>query len=230
MNRTLPHRDYRHRCADPRRPSGSARSVPGAFGLVSGTAPHFRSYRKKKYAANIGSAIGREVATLAPRLAHVRAERGDWQYWPTPVAVELGALNQTDQPHQHHGSDSCSDQTPDQSASPYANDAEKPASYEAAHNAKDQISDQTVAATHQLPREPAGYQADDEKPQKMHIALSSVRAAKQDPMPHTRSANHGADRCRAQWGPENGHRDARATKKPAAAGAGRAWGQADDAT
>jgi len=230
MNRSMPARDRCYRNAATGREPGRSRVVPGTLGLVCGIAPHFRTYREGKRLDHNRSAAGPGIATVAPQLAHVRTEAGDWQGWPSEVRARLGFLNQTDQPHQHHGSDSCSDQTPDQSASPYANDAEKPASYEAAHNAKDQISDQTVAATHQLPREPAGYQADDEKPQKMHIALSSVRAAKQDPMPHTRSANHGADRCRAQWGPENGHRDARATEKPAAAGAGRAWWRAANAT
>lgn len=119
------------------------------------------------------------LAPGAPQSAHVRAGGGTWQYWPTQVLAQLGSLNQTDQEHQHHGSDCRSDQAPDQSTCTEAKSTKDPTSYESANDAEDQISNQSVAAAfHQQSGKPAGHQADDEKPQKMHILFLRVRAAR----------------------------------------------------
>jgi len=158
MNRPMPRRDFHHRSPDRGGPSRSGGAVPGSGRLVSGTAAP--------------PAAIPQIATRAPQSAHVCAEPRTWQSWLTQGPHQLGSLDQTNQEQQHNGSGRRSDQAPDQSTTADAKGAKEPASHESANNAKDQISDQTVAAAfHQLSGKPAGHQADDEKPQKIHVDL-----------------------------------------------------------
>jgi hypothetical protein len=54
MNRALPPGDYGYRSSTPSRPSGSARALPGAGGLVGGVAA-------------VATRIGHHCATFGPR-------------------------------------------------------------------------------------------------------------------------------------------------------------------
>lgn len=147
---------------------------------VARSGGNVKSYRKEKRAANNRSAVGDKTTTAAPTFAHARALEGNWQHSPAQVLAQLRFFNQTDQEHQHHSSDCRSDQAPDQSAGVDAKGTEDPTSYEGADNAEDQIPNQAVAAAfHQLSGKPASHQADEEKPQEMHIILPPCEPAHQ---------------------------------------------------
>jgi len=197
------------------------------------TGSNVSPYRKKNWAGHNTFAGPTGIATRVPRLAHVRAERGACRYWPSQRLAQLDSLDQTDHEKQHHGSDGRRDQASDQSTGADAKGAKEPAAYESANNAEDKISNQAVAAaSHQLSSKPARHQADEKKPQEIHIPLPPCelrgRSCVTQPV-RTIMAQMDGGRNGVKQEPTWGKRPCdwptlvQKQKRPAIGSAGRAW-------